>query len=185
VGAGDLTQIVRGPGRLAVGPTNLATAWPHGGTGLGTVADVYFEPGHRIEWVNAEDFGEPVEGVLAEQNAVLGVILREWNDDDAVSNVFYNSAAGGSSGARLVTEPGSHTVGEKLTGKALKVLFTPRDQTNDPGVLIYKAVPVLAETVQIQFGAIRETGLVVVFKAIRDDTSGNTYQIGRIEDMTL
>ncbi len=44
MGTTDVSQVLRVPGRLCINPTNLATAWPHGGTGLGVVGSSVLEP---------------------------------------------------------------------------------------------------------------------------------------------
>ena len=50
-------NILRIPGRLCVGPTDLTTAFPHGGTALGVTRALEFRFGYRTYNATAEEFG--------------------------------------------------------------------------------------------------------------------------------
>ncbi len=184
--APDPIDILKGvSGRLCHSPTDLAAPFPHGGTALGVVRDVKFRLLGRTRPIRAEEWGGlAVDYLGTDQGAVLGFILRSW-DNDALQAVFADTAAGGS-GKRVVrgraTTEGCRA-GGKLSARARKLLFSP-DDSHDPGFLVSKAIPLPEENAELRFLLPEEIGIPVLWHCIPDG-SGNLYQLGRLEDLTL
>lgn len=175
--------VVHAPGRLVVGPTDLALAFPHGGTALGLSAEVTFRPGLRGRSVRAEEFGgETIEVVYAGESAVLGALVRGW-DADAVNRVWLNSTVG-VSGERYVEYPGTTRAGTLGSARSVVLLFSPRDADRTPGVILYRALPLVDQAAALQFAFRRELVVAALFQGIRDAT-GRVYRAGRLEDLAL
>ena len=170
-------------GRLCIAPTNLAAAFPHGGTALGLTAEVNFRPVQRMREVRAEEFGgEVVEIIVGREDVVLAATIRGW-DSDALQRVFVRTAAG-TSGERVVSYPGSVRAGTLGSDRSVVLLFSPRNTEHHPAILIYRAVPIVDESVSIPLAQKREIVAQVVFRGIRD-ASDRVYACGRLEDLSL
>jgi len=175
------------PGRLVKGPTNLAAAFPYGGTELGLVRGLWLEPRARHFEVLGEEYGqEPVEVLQLGFSFYVGTLFRAW-DNDALTALWPNSAAGSSSGDRVLSWPGTIRSGDKLSDRAFKMLFVPRDTSNHPSVLVYKAIPVIEDAPQVVHRITAEWRYPASFMALRDDTLTSDKAIfwGKIEDLSL
>lgn len=185
----NVRNILRVMGRLCSDPTSVATAFPHGGTALGLVRDGIFRPGVKHHAVLAEEWGnQQVEVVYGGEMSVFAVVLREL-DNDMVQKAFVNTAAGTSSGDRVITyEPDATAAntrpGTLLSTKSFKLLFSPKATNRDPAILIYKAIPVIDESAELQLSLGEELGIAALFHCI-PDASGRVYQVGKLEDLTL
>lgn len=180
----DVRKVLRVPGRLCAAPTDLSTAFPHGGTALGIVRDLAFRPNLKQRRVTAEEFGgEIVETIIGGESCVLACVLRGM-DNDAVTKAFLNTSAGSSSGDRTIQYPGSSRAGTLGSSRSFKLLFSPRDTTNHHGLILYNAIPLVAESAELQLAIGQEMGIAVVFVAYRTSTP-NLYQIAKLADMTL
>jgi hypothetical protein len=93
VASKNVRNILRFPGRLCKTPTNLAAAFPHGGTELGVVRDMVFRPMVSTTPIHAEEFGRTVEVIVTKESAVFACVLRSY-DNDLLSDVFHNTGAG-------------------------------------------------------------------------------------------
>ena len=184
MGLADPGNVIRLGGRLCSGPTDLAAAFPHGGTALGMVSEAVFRPNLKRAQITAEEFGdEPIEVIVTSETVVLGCLLRGV-DADAWNTIWEDTTAGSSSGQPVVDYPGSTRVGNLASDRAVKLLYSPDDLQNDPGILLYSALPILDETAELALSISEEMVVRVVWQGIRDG-SGNVYQIGRLEDLTL
>lgn len=175
------------PGRLYANPTDLSTTAPFGGTALGLVRDMIFKPIVRTSTVTAEEFGSPViEAVYAGEQALFSCVLREF-DSDAISAIFPNSAAGSTTGDRIIQGRVSGSVnrpGYLLSNKQLTLLFMPRSLDHHPCILMRNAIPAVDETMEIQLSLSEEVGMAVNFYCT-PDSSGRVYDIGRRADLSL
>jgi len=183
VGTTDVSQVLRVPGRLCINPTDLATAWPHGGTGLGVVGSIVLEPTSTYQRITAEEFGAEVVDVLdLGETWVLGALCRAWGDNTVLSTLFPSTATG-ASGDKVVNYPGSYRAGTLRSSASVKLCFTPRDNRN-PGLLLYKALPLVEEASRLRLGAFNELTIPVLFIGIRD-SSARQISIGVLGDLSL
>jgi len=175
----DVTKVYRVPGKLAINPTNLATAFPHGGTALGVATRVRIERTEPRTMVRAEEFGqEVVEVVRGGETLILGVMLRQW-DSDVLSAIFPDT-----SGTTVNGLPATTRAGSLMTDNTAKLIFTPDNQTDHPGIILYKAVPLVEETAELKFGVVRELVIPTLWLALRD-ASNRFYSVGKIGDLSL
>jgi hypothetical protein len=181
----DVRSVLRAPGRLCYSPTDLSTAWPHGGTGLGAVRGVTVRPFLSQFPVTAEERGgEPVEFLRPGEWWGLSAFLRGW-DPDAVGRIFPNTVTGTVTQHPGVEIPGSSVrAGHRVSDNAVKVLFTPDNTDDVPAVLFYAAVPALDAQAELYFGREQELGMPVIFYGLRD-SSERIVNIKRLKDLSL
>lgn len=82
-------------GRLSYGCTDLGTAWPHGGTGLGVVVSIYFAPPSGYSALQQEETNSTAAVIYTGGDAILGVGVESWDDDvgdDVLTKLFQNSS---------------------------------------------------------------------------------------------
>lgn len=176
-------KILRAPGRLCTGPTDLSLAFPHGGTALGVMRAVAVRTGVRTISVTAEEFGgEVVEKVFGGESWMLVAILRDF-DRDVLASVFPNSSVGTVSQERKLTGPGTLRPGHLLSSRAVALLFSP-DAPDAPAVYLPKAIPILADGMELGLAYAEPLEVMVGFQAIRNATKGS-YQIARLQDISL
>ena len=177
------TNPLRKLGRLCHTPTNVGTAWPHGGTGMGLVsaAKLYVQSsGSRV--VVAEEFGEVVDTIQGGRSVWLACMLRDW-DADALA-IHWTKTAGAVTGKPLLSIPNTNRAGKLGSALAKKLLWTPRDQTNGISALFYSAIPELDPELVLSFSVFSEFRQAVVFRCIRSGTKA-IGQIGTLADLTL
>lgn len=178
----DITKI---PGKLCVNPTDLTTAFPHGGTGLGVVRNILFRPETRYVDVIAEEFGERVESIAVAQGCVLVGTLQSW-DDEALRHIFWNTVEGTVSSRRKVIEgsSGTNRAGHLLSSRSVVLCFSPDDTDRQPMLLIRRALPFAQESMEATLAINSDIALAFGFAGIRD-TSGRLYEFGMRKDITL
>ena len=185
--APNVRNILRIPGRLVASPTSLSTDYPHGGTELGVCRDMEFRFGYQTSMVQAEEFGRPIEYVYTGERSIFGAVLRTY-DSAMIQRIFPNTAAGTSSGERVVngraTGSGISRAGTLLSSLSLVLLFSPKEVDRHPSILIYNAIPAIEETSMLQLSLEEEFGLGIIFHCL-PDSSGRDYSIGRREDLSL
>ena len=156
---------------------------PTSGTDLGLVLDAVVERVEsKIEIVAAEFGIEPVEGIWLGERWAFAFSLRGWSDD-AYATLFPNTFAGSVAGRIGLRSPGTFRAGNRLSGRSVVLRFTPDDPANQFGVVVYRAIPWLAETVRVDFANDSEVLLEAGFVAIRDAT-GRIQETQLVEDMT-
>jgi hypothetical protein len=191
----DPRKILRVPGRFAYGCTDLTAVWPHGGTGLGSVKQVAWVERSVPYPVTIEAMGgEPVEFLEPGIDVMFAFILRTF-DDNAVTKVFRNTAAGTVSQKRLVTEPGTVRAGNWMSPRVVAPLvFTPEGSTHAysrttpdvdaPFIVLYSAVPMKREDLEIGLERSEEWAIQTTWRGIRDSSS-RVYAMGQRKDITL
>ncbi len=181
-------NIRRFKGRLAWNPTDLTTAFPHGGTELGVVRDLVFRFGLQTEEIRAEEWGNvPTEYVHVGSSAFLAAILREF-DNDALGAIFPDTPAGATTGDQILRGAVSGS-GVTLGGVLLSTLsgvlvVSPDSPQTQEFLLLYNAVPMPEETSELQISAGTEVGMAVVFRAIPDATH-RQWNVGKRRDLSL
>ncbi len=179
-------SVLRVPGSLCHTPTDLTTAFPHGGTALGMVRDAELRFGQSSVPVFAEEFGTTVEVIEAQNIAVFACVLRAM-DDDMLSALFEETSVGSVSGHRVVTkevDTDTSRAGSLKSPKAVKLYFSPKALDRHPGILLFKAIPMLEESARLQVSIGEEVGIAAMWRCI-PDSSGRLYEIGRRRDLTL
>lgn len=182
MGTASADSVLLVPGRLAKNPTDLTTAYPHGGTALGVVADVILEPRVRTEEIAAEELGgAPAEVLYLGEAWRLAVLLRQW-DVDAIDAIFPNVTQTGTGNVRRTIQMvGNVYPGYLLSSRACKLVFTPDDSTR-PGLLVQRALPALRPTAALNLGLDRELGFAAFFWVVK---GANTRyaDIGTLADL--
>lgn len=178
----NAAQIYRASCRVAINPTDLATAWPHGGTGLGVCSQIRLMTGLDEERVRAEEFGnQAVDTVLRQGDLMVATLVRQWSDD-ALATVFPNTTAG--SAARVINWPGASRSGTLMTGRAVKLLFTADRQTEHPSLIVYKAIPLVSIQAELRLTVLRELDVPIIFLGVRDGSS-RIASMGVLSDLSL
>ncbi len=167
-------------GRLAYGCTNLATAWPHGGTGLGLVGVCEIVPQQAYRVLTAEETGSAVEVLWLGGDVVAYFTAMGW-DNDAQAVIHPNSDQ--SSGHTIVKWPGTDVVVGTPTTTLTNVVFTPWDTTNSRGWIIYKAAP-LPDNQRLRFSAQSFLESPAVLIALPDG-SDRLGAMGKFSELTL
>ncbi len=146
------------------------------GTILGLTRDARFLPNIRTRDIHAEEWGnQTVETIYAGESSVLLAVLMSW-DADMVGLVFPQGTIG-SSTVNVNVRSGSRRPGAVLSVlKGGELRFVPRE-TSDPGVVIYRAVPMLQEAAELTMAVGETLGMGVVFRATPDSRS-RTYDVG-------
>lgn len=179
--AADLGSIDHVPGRLSFGGTSLATAWPHGGTGLGVVDQIRVLPNRKLGFVKDEGYGRTSSVIDLGEEWWLFAILRGF-DADAVEKVFPATRAGAVSGKRGIFYPGTtFRPGTAIT--SVKLIFTPDDEFNHRFLVMRAAVPAAQEQTELLHEVSDEFKIPVVFYALVDGTEALAYELK--EDITL
>ena len=141
-----------------------------GGTVMGMLRDMVFEPHPIIRKIWAEEWGCYVDHIYAGEQPVFKGVLR-YPDTDAMANI---PPAGGFSFSynQSTSRPGSS---QYSRGGVL--LFTPTASLVHPAIKLYNAIPLIDEAAQIQNSMAEEWGLAVAFMAT-PDSSGRLYATG-------
>lgn len=189
MGAPRLEAAMDVPGRLAYGCTDLTTAWPHGGTGLGFVDKAFLDFDHRVYPITAEEYGgEIVDEVAMGVNILIRAVLRD-DDPDAVSQVALNSSAGATTGYRVWEWPGTNRAGYFYSARGTVVVFTPQsvidgDDDQHDVIIFYNALPRLQDSLSIAHHAREERQYPLAFRAVRDG-SDRLVKVGRRADLSI
>lgn len=194
MGTVDVRRVIRAPGRLAINPTNLALAWPHGGTGLGATNKVVLISYGASYPVTIEAFGgEPVDYLEKGEVWGMGFIVRAW-DPTALATIFPNTSVGAVSQKRGVSAPGTVRAGNWVSDRSVKLVFTPEGATHAqsstqqdvdvPFVVLYKALPLLQAQAELMFSRTEELKVPALFMGVRD-ASARTVVIRPRADISL
>lgn len=168
-------------GRLAYGCSNLSTAWPHGGTGLGTVGAVFLTPQRLWSAPIAEETNAAVEVLWLGGNVTVAFTLVGW-DEDATAVIFPNTAT--SNSKTVVEWPGTDLAAGAPVSTITNVVFTPWDVTNGKGWVIYKAAPVPDVNAELAHTAGRFLEIPAVLIAIPDATD-RLGKFGKFSELSL
>lgn len=181
----NVRNVLRLPGELIKDPTDLSTTAPYGGTRLGLVRNLYFRPGLEHHAVTAEEWGNAVVDVVHGGSApIFGVTLREV-DNDAISALFLDSAAGSVSGDQVISfRADNGRAGTLVSTKEMKLLFVPKSVLRHPSLLIRAALPVVSSETEIALRMGTEVGIPVLFYA-RPDSSDRLAVMGKLKDLSL
>ncbi len=182
--AGDVSRILRAPGRIVVEPTDLSAAYPYGGTEVGKTNACVLEPRGTGFRVMSEGLGEATDVLEASNQFVFTCFVRGW-DDDAVEKFLSDGQEQGTATLhRMWQSPGSVTPGASALGRALKLLFVPDDVVHVPALLVYRGVPQWTEGSKLAFQRGEELGIPIALDCIRDECD-RILVVGLLDDLTL
>lgn len=175
------------PGKLVKDPTNLAAAYPYGGTELGLTAAVLFKPGVMSRQHGAEEFGGAyIENTFIGEVALLSCTLRGF-DADALGRVFPNVSTGSVTGRAGIdgrVSAGGNLPGYRMSNKAMKLLWVPDDIDECEALLLYSAIPGVEETAALAKSYSEEFGVPVFFLG-GVDSQKRIYAEKPFEDLVL
>lgn len=176
----DETKVFRVVGRLVANPTNLAAAFPYGGTELGIVHHSTLVPITRSDPVTAEEYGgEETERVLLGRDWTASILFRAY-DPDALAALGFSVAT--VAGGAVVSEPGE-SAGALATDHAVKLLFAP-EEAGAPGWILYRACPELDDTAQFRTELASELSFLAIFRGYRG-TNGYAVKFGALAGLTV
>lgn len=182
--APSAARITHLAGKLCQDPTDLSTAYPHGGTALGIVRAGEWRFSLRTFAVTAEERGSsPVRAYYTGESGVLAVVAREL-DNDMLTALFVGASAGGTTGRTGVdvdVETASTRAGQEITD--MKILFSPIAKT-DHAIYLPRAVPMVDEAAKVNLRVNADVGVLCLFMATPDD-QGRSAIVRPIQDITL
>lgn len=164
------------PGKLVKDPTSLLSAYPHGGTELGMIRNMQWQPGIKYDKAISEEWKTAVAAFVEEERAVVACVLRTW-DDDLLAQLFPNTqidSYGQVGVLSRVQGVGVNRAGFDMAGRGFKLLFSPKAIDSQRCLLLYNAVPLLEEGMQLQLSIGREAGFALMFEAM-PDSQGRLY----------
>lgn len=180
--APDGDTSVLSAGRLAYGCSDLSAAWPHGGTGLGLIGQVFLFPQRRWAALTFEETNSTGEVLWLGGDLTVSLTAEGW---DEAAQAVLNPNTASSSGRTIVEWPGSdYTAGAPITALS-NVVFTPWDTTNGKGFVIYRAVAVPDLNQALAFAAGRFLEVPAVLIAVPGDSSDRLGKLGKFSDLSL
>jgi len=168
----NVDKIIRVPGRLCYGATDLTAVFPHGGTGLGVIKSIILNPNKTYHKVRAEEFGSEVVDIIdGGESWVLGGILRSF-DKDALKKIFPAAAAGAQTQETYIQHPSSSVrSGSLMSASGIKLLFSPDNTNLNPFIIFYNAIPLVDDTAEMNMCISQDWSIGVLFAAVRDSNS--------------
>lgn len=186
MGTGTASGVIRAPGRLCYGATDLTADFPHGGTALGFARQMIFEPKARSPRTTAEEWGQITSRVYyTGEEPRLSCVFREILDADMLSAMFPNIVTGSFGTAYIEHSPaaaGQNDPGYDLNAKAVKLVFSPYSPNYHPFIILYHAFPAIDEATQLNLSLQAEIGVGAVWHA-GVDAQGRSYKTGRRQEL--
>jgi hypothetical protein len=183
--SGDVSKVLRAPGRLVVNPVNGALGFPYGGVEVGKTKLVVLTAFNTSVRIECEGLGNEASDVLERTSRyVFSCFVRAW-DDQAIASFFSgNFVQGQNTGHSLLREPGTRVAGASAIGRAVRLLYVPDDPISNPGVMIYRGIPDWSENAELAFQRQEELGIPLAVECMRND-SDKILEVGRISDISL
>ena len=180
MGSPDTNTAYLVAGRLAYGCTSLATAWPHGGTGLGLVGSIFVFPPSASKALLAEETNSASEVLWLGGDLTVSLTANGWEND---ALAFLNPNSSMVSTHVVVEWPGSDVVVGAPTTTYTNVVFTPTN-TEHPGLILYKVAPVPEVNQRLALSAVRWLEVPAVLVAL-PDASDRLGKMGRFSVLSL
>ena len=182
------SDIIHIPGRLIADPFDLspASAPNFGGTPLGNVAEIVIRVTHFQEALRGEEFAsEIIDVVEGADDIAVGAFLRGF-DRDAITRIFSDATVSTLTGKPQIELPGVSKRGSFGSDNSFVLLFAPENFEEHPALLMYNAIPLVEETIQLSFSfdLSKEFGIPVLFQGIRD-SSNRIAHLKLLEDLAL
>lgn len=182
-------QALRVPGVLVVNPTTNppVDAVPHGGVQLGLVRDVVLRrTERRFELVGEEYGGEVLDHVYLGETWAIVFALRGL-DNEALRRLFPTSATPTPSQREAISWPGSglREGRSREVADGVALLFSP-DDPDHHAVYFRRAIPLVAQELDLALGREEELLVLAGFLATRDGTTADgSVQVALREDLAL
>ena len=183
----DISKLLRIPGRLSHTPTSLASAYPHGGTAIGTVGSVDFRLNAAPFEVTAQEWsGAVIDLIETTPRPVFDFTLREVLDIAALAAMFPCYVVGAQGGPILKFNVAGAVRGGFKIGASLSfvVVFTPDSPDDHPFLILRRAVPAIQESAVLAFRGSQEVGIPLRFYATPNSTK-DVFDFGLRRDLTL
>lgn len=184
----DISNVFSVPGRLSHSPSDLSTAYPHGGTAIGTVGKLTPYPRDPAFPLRAVEWGNAVYDVVEGGNDwVVTAELREVLDADALAAIFPCYTTGRSGGPILKVKAGTDAqrAGVVLgTAFSRVVVFTPDSPDQHPWLILRRAVPAIQATAELALRGNDELRWPVMWYAT-PDANKDVLDFGLRRDLTL
>jgi len=175
--APDVTKVQGATGRLVWNPSNLSSAFPHGGTALGLASEVRLTPIQRSFVATAEEYGgATVEEYDMGRDWVLSCLVRGF-DADMLAVVFPSVSTG------VVTEALAQSKGAALSARSGVLVLSPRDPTHY-GFVLRRALPRVRESARIPFSLHERASFAAIFRAI-PSSGGAVLTVGPFSGLTV
>ncbi len=183
-------DIFRWKGRIVKAPSVLTGDYPYGGTGLGVITNARIVPGMISARLPSDGWGGQTAEVVtqASQAVILGLLRSD--DDDFLSWLYPDTAAGAISGRRVVnhrvknTSTGEPTIGRFASDDSVQLAFVPDDDDRMPWIIFYNAMAVPEEAAEIPLSPKRPHELRFAIHC-GIDASFRTWSRGRRVDLSL
>lgn len=143
-----------------------------GGTVMGLLRDMVFEPRSIVRSIYAEEWGVYVDHIYCGDRPIFKGVLR-YPDADAIATLP-PAGAFSFSYNQTTSRPGTPQF-----SRGGVLLFTPTASAAHPGVKLYNAIPLIDEAAQIQMSLGEEYGLAVAFMGV-PDSQGRVYATGLV-----
>jgi len=184
VASTDVARVIRAPGRIVVGPSDLSAAYPHGGTEIGLTRACVLQPvGSAFEVVSEGLAGGVTDVLEPAHEYVFSCFVRGWSDA-AVSRFFRDHYVAGSASGHARYSAPSPPHGSSALGYALTLLFVPDDSIHVPAIIVYRGVPDWSESAEVAFQRGDELGLPLAFDCLRSD-AGKILEVGMLADLSV
>ena len=177
-------------GSLSYGCTNLALAWPHGGTGLGLCGSIYFEPPAGTIRIGQPEHNTTEALLYVGGDAALGVSMEGWHDSVADGQLAALFPSRREVSGRVVLEwPGVAGSGRTYRGVGSIVpvlsplVFTATNPTH-PSVILYEAAALIEASARLRLSSYRTLSVPLLFVGTPDAT-GRVAAQGRLTDLEL
>lgn len=182
--AGDVSRVIRAPGRVVVNPTDLSTTYPYGGTEIGKTRLCVLQSLGTAFRVESEGLGEATDRLESSNHFVFSCFVRGW-DDDAIAKFFSGGfTTGATSGHAVYSEPGTTTPGASALGRSVSLLYVPDDLIHVPALLIYRGVPDWTDGAELAFQRGSELGLPIALDCLRD-FNDRILSMGMLADLSV
>jgi hypothetical protein len=181
VATADKNKSLLVTGTLAYGCTALGFGThPHGGTGLGLVGSIYFEPPSGVIAIRAPEDGRTRALLYTGGDAVLGASIEGWDDTVAggvLAPLFPDSSQANN---RVALEWNENDAG-KLVAELGPVVFSPTN-TEHPAVILYNGIAFIEASARLRLSSIRTLSVPILITG-KPDAAGRVAAMGRLTDL--
>jgi hypothetical protein len=179
-------NLLRVPAELVWNPSDIMTAFPHGGTQLGLVRDIDVKLNARYTDVVAEEFAAHViDNVYEGEGIIVSAVVRD-GDPDAFAKVFPNTSTSTitkSTRFKGYAVDAAYRPGLLGSTMAGKLVVSPRAVDDHPMLILYNAIPILNPEALIQYCWSKEMGILVSFVGT-PNSSGKIWEFDKRRNLT-
>lgn len=182
---GLASRVIRAPGRIIIGPTDLTSpTTDYGGTAVGRAKLCNVTPMGAPFRVESEALGEATDVLEGNNRWLFNCFLRGWDDDGVELLLSGGFEAGAASQHATFHAPGNRTPGQSAYDRGVVLLYVPDDVVYVPAVLIYHGIPDFPDGAEMMLQRREEFGVSLAVECLRD-ANANILRIGRLADLSL